>query len=195
VLTRWLLPAASVLLLGTAPPQWRPAPGETPDHFAARVLSAHEDDVTITDAHWNGRHYLFVYLDRDPDNEDGETQLIALEEQQDGAYRRIDVTTGEQEGGKPDLEAIGFANADKDARQELIVIFRWDVHHYDVAGDLFEVRLFDDPVSGQPRLAPLTAISRHFDGGCECDHRDGPATHFRFKTIAAVKRELKRLGY
>jgi len=43
-------------------------------------------------------------------------------------------------------------------------------------------------------LQPLK-VSRHFGVGCDCGRRNGATTHYRFMTIAAVKAELRRLGY
>jgi hypothetical protein len=72
--------------------------------------------------------------------------------------------------------------------------------HAVISGTLYEVRLFAPPGPDQDQLTPMK-ISAHFDSGCECDHDDGGPndrtyqTHFRFKTIAAVKAELRRMGF
>jgi hypothetical protein len=38
-------------------------------------------------------------------------------------------------------------------------------------------------------------FSTHFGTVCDCNWRDGKSKRFQFKTIAAVKAELRKLGY
>jgi len=168
-------------------------PGESDLGFAKRVLQlADGADAHVTAADWNGAPSLFV--DYQTSGEDPERPLVALQRQASGAYRAIQVTVGEQEGGTPDIVALGLANADRDPAKELIVILAWPQSHYDVNGTFYEVRIFDDPKPGQASLR-LLKISRKFGSACDCTWRDGTSKRFRFKTIAAVKAELARLGY
>ena len=75
-------------------------------------------------------------------------------------------------------------------------ILSWPVWHQDVFGRLYEVRVFDDAKPGHVALVALKAVSRRFAGHeCDCTWRDGKVQRFPFKTMAAVKRELKRLGF
>jgi hypothetical protein len=167
--------------------------GETDLAFAKRVLHLTDDsDAHVTRAAWNGVSTLFV--DYETPGEYGERPLLALRETPAGLFSKIDITTGEQEGGVPNIAAIGFANADHDPAKELIVILAWAQQHYDANGTLYEVRIFDDPQPGQTALT-LLKLSDKFGMGCDCASRDGKSTDFRFKTVAAVKAELKRLGY
>ncbi|HWW27095.1 MAG TPA: hypothetical protein VNZ85_14495 [Caulobacter sp.] len=169
------------------------APGESDLSFATRALGLSKDaEAHTTLAAWNGHPTLFV--DYQTSDADPERPLVALQRQAAGGYRKIQVTLGEQEGGTPDILAIGFANADRDPERELIVILAWPQTHYDFSGTLYEVRLFDAPKPGQTELT-LLPIGGKFGMGCECGRRDGPDEHYRFKTVAAVKAELKRLGY
>ena len=168
-------------------------PGESDLTFATRSLKLPKDaepHTTLTS--WNGVPTLFV--DYETQEADPERPLVALQRQADGRYRTLQVTLGEQEGGTPDILALGFANADRDTDKELIVILAWPMRHYDVSGTLYEVRLFDAAKPGQTELM-LLPLSGKFGLGCECERTDEPAEHYRFKTIAAVKAELKRLGY
>lgn len=169
------------------------APGEAAQHFAERVLRLPLDskDTHVTEARWNNTETLFVDF---PHMEARE--VVALQRMPHGGYRQIAVTTGEEEGGRPDIAAIGFANADQDAAEELIVILAWPVQHFDVSGTLYEVRILDDAKPGQARLFPLAAVSRQFAAHtCDCGWRDGKSDHFPFKTVADVKGGLKRLGF
>lgn len=161
--------------------------------FARRALALPATaEVNVTVASWNGAETLFVdYL---TDEEYAERPLLALRRLPTGGYARLTVTMGEHEGGAPSIAAIGFANADRDAAKELIVILTWRVWHYDDKGTMYEVRILDDARPGQAALSPLT-VSPRFGVACECWRRDGPADRAPFKTIASVKSELKRLGF
>ena len=167
-----------------------PAP-EDSKRIVARVLHINwdDDEEHVVAANWNGHPYLFVdYLK-------GEERRVVALEKIGGDYRLIAVTTGEEEGGTPDV-AIGFANADRDAAKELIVLLSWPVQHYDVSGTLYEVRIFDDLNSKRPELAYLPLPSRHFAGHtCDCGWREGKVDHYKFKTIGTVKAELRRMGF
>jgi hypothetical protein len=169
--------------------------------FAERVLHLETDaGPHLVAATWNGVPTLFVDYDAIK-GEETTRPLVALMKQADGRYRVVHVTIGEEEGGEAAFDAIGFANADHSNNKSLITILAWDAAHGDlVSGIYYEVRIFPAPRPGQTELSPL-AVSKHFDGGCECRHNDGGPkqkpywTHFRFKTIAEVKVELKKLGY
>lgn len=175
--------------------------GETNLAFAERALHLTESNSpNVVAAAWNGTPTLFVDYQITRGDETIRP-LVALMHQQEDHYLLVRVTEGEEEGYVAKFKAIGFANADHGGSKALIVIIDWYQNHHDLlAGDLYEVRLFPAPSPGQDQLAPLQ-ISGHFGVGCECWHNDrGPkdrpyATHFRYKTIAAVKAELKRMGY
>ena len=163
---------------------------ESDSAFAARALALPvSTEINVTPATWNGRRTLFV------DYETTETypqrSIVALQEARPRVYRTIYVTVGEQEGGDPDVAAIGFANADHDAPKELIVILVWRQYHYGACGPIYEVRIFDDAKPGQSALRKLP-ISKHFGDGCAPERA---AKYFHYTTVADVKRELRRMGY
>jgi hypothetical protein len=162
-------------------------------HRTAQRLGLPAEAVNVTPATWNGRAMIFAdYLIGPRDEE--ERQLVMLREGDDSPP--VSVTTGEQEGGSPDIAAIGFANADRDAAKELIVILAWRIRHYDVSGTLYDVRILDDWKPGQTTLVPVKATERLFDHyACDCGRRDGPDQVAKVKTIAAAKQVLKRAGY
>jgi hypothetical protein len=185
---------SAMALLGSAQAQdVRRQPAESDAVFVARVLHIPADrDLHVTEADWNGVPTLFA--DYETADADPERLVTALQRQPSGAYRALSVTVGEQEGAVPDIAAIGFARASKDTAKALIVILSWAQEHYDVSGTLYEVRIFAAPKTGQSQL-DLLKISDHFGTDCDCDYRDGTSKHYRFKTIAAVKAELGKLGY
>lgn len=179
-------------------PPFDRAPGETALAFAERalVLVGGDEETHVVEARWNGRPAVFAdFTQRGADGDD-ERALVALMRRPDGLYDRALVTIGEQEGGEPEVIAIGFANADRDSADELAVMLRWPVQHLDVSGSLYEVRIFDDLKPGQARPAFLKSVSDRFAAhACDCGWSDGRRETYGFKTMALVKRELKRLGY
>jgi hypothetical protein len=175
-------------------------PDEPDLAFAERVLSLTADnDPHVVATVWNGAPALIVDFTATTGDET-DRPVVALMRQPDGRYRLVHVTVGEEEGGTASVAAVGFAAAAHGGGKAMIVILAWDVQHAIVNGTLYEVRLFAAPRPRQSELTPM-AISRRFGVGCECAHTDGSverpdyATHFRFQTIAAVKAELKRMGY
>lgn len=164
--------------------------------FAQRVLKlTGDDDTHVTQATWNARNYLFVDYVRTADGE-AVRDLVALEEVGDHHYRKIYVTTGEEEGGTPDVEAIGFADERNGAGRKLIVLLAWNQQHYDVTGTLYEVRIFEGAAPSQSKLTYLSKVSHHFDvHSCDCDWRGGKSQRYPYRTIAAIKAELSRIGF
>jgi hypothetical protein len=188
---------AAVLVLGglsaAQAQDLRRTPGDSDLAFATRELKlSDESDAHVTAANWNGVPTLFV--DYRTDGDDAERPIVALQQEPAGSYREIQVTVGEQEGGVPDLLAVGFARAEQNPVQDLIVILAWSQTHATVSGTLYEVRIFAPPAPGQTALT-LLPISKKFGMECDCTWDDGTSKHFRFKTIASIKTELKRLGY
>jgi hypothetical protein len=187
--------AATVLVPAAAQAQaLTRAPAETARAFADRVLDLPKpkdgDDIHVLETKWNGRSVLFVdYLDGD------DRMVVALEQQPNGTYREVDVTDGEEEGGVASVGAIGFAKAEKGPDQQLIVILAWPSEHATAEGTLYDVRIFEDAKPGQTELTLLKPLSDKLsENSCDCKI-EGEVNHFKFKTIAGIKAELKRLGY
>ncbi|MDB5734067.1 MAG: hypothetical protein JWP16_2086 [Alphaproteobacteria bacterium] len=199
--------ALPLVLLGSAP-AWAqpglptPGPGEHLEDFARRVAvpPASRESSLVTPVTWNGQPFLFVdysIVQPIPGGEQEEDrELVALEKMPGGGYRQRKVTTGEEEGGTAKIEAIAFANADKDPAKELIVLLSWPVQHADVSGTLYEVRIFDDVPPDAAQVTYLKSLSAHFNRhSCECDRDGEKPEHADFKTVAAIKRELAKMGF
>ena len=155
------------------------AAGESDKAFAARVLHLPPGNAfNVTAAAWNGSPTLFVDYETGREEDSPERPLVALQQQPSGAYRLLHVTIGETEGGRPDIAAIGFANADRDPAKELIVILTWWTQHLDVSGTFYEVRIIDDPHPGQTSL-PTLKLSDHFGSECDCSWSDGSSKRYR----------------
>jgi hypothetical protein len=114
-----------------------------------------------------------------------------------GTYERILINNFEEEGDTPKIEAVFFANADKDKAREFIVICSWLQRHYDVNGTLYRTFIFDDPRPGTnpTRLTFLEGVSERVSGDCDCQWRDGRIKTSKYKTAASVKAGLKKLGF
>lgn len=189
----------AALLLALAGASQAMAQGDDPAHSAstqyraARHLGLPGEAAKVTPATWNGVLWVFSdYLTGKPGEEERQLSMLDVHMRD----RPIAVTTGEQEGGAPDVLAIGFANADRDKAKELIVILGWRIRHYDVSGTLYDVRILDDWKPGQRALVPVEAAERLFQQyECDCSRRDGPNQVAQVKTIADVKQLLKRAGF
>jgi len=112
-------------------------------------------------------------------------------------YEKILIRNFEEEGDTPKIEAVFFANADKDKARELIVICSWLQRHYDVNGTLYGTFIFDDlrPGANPATLVFLEGVSERVSGDCDCEWRDGRKKTSNYKTAASVKAGLKRLGF
>lgn len=113
-----------------------------------------------------------------------------------GDYRKILIYNFEEEGDTPKIEAVFFANADRDKAQELVVLTSYQVSHYDVSGTLHSTFIFDDvePEGANPaKLNYLEAISEKVSGGCDCTYRDGKTKGTKkFETAVQVRAGLKK---
>ena len=112
-------------------------------------------------------------------------------------YQKIRIGTFEPEGGDPKIEAVFFANADKDKAKELIVICSWPQRHYDFSGTLYGTFIFDDIRTGASptELSFLENVSERVSGDCECQWRNGKKRTSRYKTAASVRAGLRKLGF
>lgn len=112
-------------------------------------------------------------------------------------YEKVLIKNFEPEGDTPKIEAVFFANADKDKAQELIVLCSWEQHHYDVSGTLYGTYIFDDvrPGTNPAALSFLESVSNKVSGGCDCSYRDGTKGTKKFRTARQVRAGLKRLGF
>ena len=192
-------PILILTLAALCAPAWgqsfQARPGESAKAFQERAAGAPSDDgVNIVPAKWNGRPYLFVDFPACRKDED-DRDLVALAQMPDRSLRRIFVTTGEEEGGEATIAAVGFGAPAGASSDDLIVLLSWPVQHADVAGTLYEVRLFADPGTAAPEnLTSLDALAKHFDhDNCDCGRDTGKREYFPFKTMAAIKAELKKL--
>jgi len=112
------------------------------------------------------------------------------------AYQKVFIDTFENEGGTAEIIALFFANADKDAARELVVLIKWHAQHYQIDGDIYETRVYDDILKKETphKLVYLKNISTKLSGGFE-GYREGENLKAQFKTAAKIREQLKKLGY
>jgi hypothetical protein len=187
---------------------------------AKEVLGLSDEDAQTTSAKWNGQPTVFVeyitdkaratvsdpvrwdeppsqHVDMWTGERDKEfRRVVAVQQGSDGKFQSTIVTDVQSDARFASVAAIGFANADRDRDQELIVIVQWETQGGVGGGIDYQVRLFDQPDPSKPYLPALEDLSNHF--GVQFDGHTfdtGERVHARFKTIRAVQRELRRLGY
>lgn len=177
--------------------------GETLENFAKRngpPQSELTHTVIETEA-WNRQKTIIAFYIVKVELKDGTSTtqvdgyLFVL--RSPDTYEKILIKHFEEEGDTPTIEAVFFANADKDKAQELIVICSWLQRHYDVSGTLYGTFVFDDlrPGAHPTELSFLEGISERVSGDCECEWRDGKRKTSKYKTAASVKAGLKKLGF
>jgi hypothetical protein len=112
-------------------------------------------------------------------------------------YDKILIKHFEEEGDTPKIEAVFFANADKDKAKELIVLCSWGQLHHDFSGTLYYTFVFDDlrPGAHPAELNFLEGVSDRVSGGCECEWSGGAKKRSKYKTAASVKAGLNKLGF
>lgn len=175
---------------------------ETLENFAVRngpPQSGLAHAVVETEA-WGHERTVIAFYDTEFKNSDQTYRRVVgyvFLPQAPNTYQKILIENFEPEGGDPKIEAVFFANADKDKAQELIVICSWPQIHYDFGGTLYGTFVFDDlrPGTNPAKLRFLESVSRRVSGDCECQWRDGKKKVSKYKTAASVKAGLKRLGF
>ena len=176
---------------------------ETLENFAKRNAPPESELVhtVIETEAWGVKKTVFAFYKVEAKAKDG-TPITQVDgylflAQSPNTYQRILIENFEPEGGDPRIEAAFFANADKDAAKELIVICSWPQQHYDVSGTLYATFVFDDVRSGTnpTKLNYLEGVSQQVSGSCDCTDRNGKRRTSKYKTAVSVKLGLKRLGF
>jgi len=179
---------------------------ETAAQFAERQKPK---NATLThnviEALWNGNSTIIslydlpykLSLENDPDQQTYHKIIgFVFSELDKNTYSKVTFGPIDTEGGSPSIETVFFANADNDKAKELLLIASWEQRHFEVNGTLYGTYVFDnETIEKSFDLKLLEEISKKLDGGCECTWSDGTSKKSRFKTAAAVKKELVKLGY
>ena len=112
---------------------------ETLENFARRVSPSQSElthSVIETEAWGHKKTVLAFYETEFKISSQIEQKIVGyiFLPQDANTYQKILIGTFEPEGGPPQIEAVFFANADRDKAKELIVICSWPQRHYDVWG-------------------------------------------------------------
>jgi len=113
-----------------------------------------------------------------------------------GAWKRISMGSILPEGGDPEIEAVFFANADRDSKKELAVLVKWEMNNADVSGTLRNAFFYDEAFAARDSLQLLTEVGKKLGMTCQCFRRDGGENETGlYQSAAEVKARLKTLGY
>lgn len=175
---------------------------ETPENFARRNGPSQSELIhsVIETEVWGHKKTVIAFYESEFKISDQTYQRVLgyiFLPQDSNTYQKILIESFEPEGGAPKIEAVFFANADRDKAKELIVICSWPQSHYDFSGTLYGTFVFDDLRTGAnpTKLSFLESVSRRVSGDCECEWRNGKKRTSRYKTPASVRAGLKKLGF
>ena len=178
-------------------------PNESAENFAKRNMPPQSElvhKVIETEAWGNKKNVIAFYqIEIKLKDNVSATQVdgYLFLQKSVNSYEKILIHSFGEEGDTPQIEAVFFANADKDKAQELIVICSWQQRHYDVNGTLYGTFIFDDlnHLTDSGSLKYLETISNKVSGGCDCNYRDGRKGNKKFNSAAKVKAGLRKLGF
>lgn len=117
---------------------------------------------------------------------------------QNNIYKRVFIDSYGQEGADAEIEAVFFANANKDKAKEFFVICSWDQSsHATLAGKLYQAYVYDNINFNNPpaELTPLKQFDKIFGMEMEGHGDDNVPQHATYKTAASIRKKLKQLGY
>jgi hypothetical protein len=116
---------------------------ETADQFIRRITQLHElPHPVIETKEWNSAEKVIIYFI--PDKEDNLLGYL-LVPSANLTYQQVLIDTFHAEGNPTRIEAVFFANADKDKEREIIVLTSWQQQHVDVSGTLYGTFIYDAP--------------------------------------------------
>jgi len=179
---------------------------ETAEQFVSRMMPANSVLThKVLTTKWNNTPVILAFYEQgyklseqDNPSQQGYFRVIAtiFIQTESKSYRKILIDTLDNEGSKPVIESVFFANADKDDNKELIILASWEQRHHDVNGTLYSTFVYDDLLTDpQMKLILNKNISEKLSGGCECEWSDGTSKKAKFKNASDIKTELQRLGY
>lgn len=112
-------------------------------------------------------------------------------------YTRISIDQYVQEGGDAKIESVFFANADKDQKNEMIILCSWEQNHYSISsGKLYQAYFYDDiDFTKLPEhLILIENLKQEFKMEFDGVNADGEFTA-KYKSEIEIKNRLKQLGY
>lgn len=120
--------------------------------------------------------------------------------EQTGRYKRVFIRSFDGGGREPaTVEAVFFANADRDKAQELGVLTSYEAEWKDAPSGKFYSAVFldDRKHPGPDSLEYLKDLSENKVGeSCSAHDSNGKLFgEYHYRTVAEVKKRLKKLGY
>jgi hypothetical protein len=136
-----------------------------------------------------------TYLDHQPESFlDG---YIYVQTAVKNKFKRMYIGRVDETAGRPVIESVFLANADKDPQKELFLFVSSEQRHYDYNGIDYFIFAYDNLESNtMDTLVYLNEISDSlYPGGDDVMRADGSIRHSRFHNAIEIKKELKRMGY
>lgn len=103
----------------------------------------------------------------------------------------------EDNGGKPKIETVFFANTDKDKQREVgVTISYLSIHKgAGIYGTYYDTHLYDNPniLSPQKKLTYFEKLSTKF--WCFEGDSQGKSTKCKYKNVSAIRATLKQMGF
>lgn len=185
------------------------AAGESKEDFAARCKPADTAEITgnvLETKLWDGnRNMIFAFYMVTRTEHNGTkswtepyVEGYVFVPRADGAYQRVFIDRYGQEGADAEIRSVFFANADKDAQKELVILCAWDQsRHYGISGALYQAYIYDDIKEGNKTeaLHALTGFEKIFDMEFDGTNDAGEASKAHFTTAGDIRKKLKQLGY
>jgi hypothetical protein len=177
-------------------------PDESLQEFAEKYKpdskAISKGDVLETSLWYQNKKTIFCFYKTytKSDEEDNFLQGYLFLPLEANKYKRILIDSYYPEGNDASIESIFFANVDKDADKELIIICKWPQKLALNKGNLFQVFAYDNfDVNAekiQKELVPIQKINNkfkiEFDG-----YQDGKKKLAKYNTAAKVRARLKQL--
>jgi hypothetical protein len=111
-------------------------------------------------------------------------------------YRRIFIDSYGEEGAIANVDAIAFANADKDKEKEMVILCSWnqDLHAAPISGNLYQISFYDTPKKNLSQLDKID-LSKYFPDEFDGTNDSGERSRAKFNTIKKIKARLSQIGY
>jgi hypothetical protein len=113
-------------------------------------------------------------------------------------YKMIFIDGYNPEGSPCSIESVFFANADKDADKELVILCRWTQGNpHGIMGQFYQVYFYDKIDFKNPPNQPaqLKHLEKAFPFEYDGKNDVGEVSKAKYKTADAIRKKLKELGY
>jgi hypothetical protein len=196
----------SILSLITFSQTYQRMPNESAEAFAKRIFKVDELAHPIIETkEWDSaRKVIFAFIEQnfqgnDNYDENKESCVIGycfIPISPDN-FKRTLIDTFHENGGLPWIEAVFFANTDKDKEREIGILVRTDQIHRGagVDGNFYDTYIYDKPDLATPsqQLKLFESLSSKFT--CFDGSQGNKDYKGKYKNVASIRAALKQMGY